>query len=179
MKKILLAIVLGSAMVAAVPALAMARTEHHRGHHGDRHGDARVRHEHFGIRHDEASAPGTAPDAGTIASFTNGVLTIKLTDGSLVSGHVTSATEIRCAAAEPAEMEHSEHADGDHGGGNDNGNRGGNDNGDHNDRGEPGDGAQGEHMCSTASLAPTASVSDAELTVSGAGAVWNEVDLAG
>jgi hypothetical protein len=49
-------------------------------------------------------------------------------------------------------------------------------NGDNNDRG---DDEQGEEMCSTANLVRTAVVSDAELTISGAGAIWSEVDLAG
>jgi hypothetical protein len=176
MRKMLLAIVLGSAMAAAVPALAMARTHHHPRHHSARHRHTRVRHEHFGSRNDDASAPSNTPTAGTIASFDNGLLTIKLGDGSMVSGRVTNATEIRCEAAEPGEMEHPEHTDSDQGGGSDNGNGGGDDNGDNNDRG---DDEQGEEMCSTANLVRTAVVSDAELTISGAGAIWSEVDLAG
>jgi hypothetical protein len=39
-------------------------------------------------------------DSGTIASFTNGVLTITLANGQSVSGQVTPATEIKCEAAE-------------------------------------------------------------------------------
>ena len=175
MRKILLAVFLGAAMMAAVPTVAMATTHHDRSHHNRRHRHARAHHEHFGSRNDEASAPANTPNAGTIASFENGVLTIKLADGSMVTGHVTNATEIRCEAADAGEIENPEHADGDHGGGNGSGNRGDNNNGDNRD-GD--DDEQGAEMCSTANLVPGTSVSDAELTVSGAGAVWNEVDLA-
>jgi hypothetical protein len=41
----------------------------------------------------------TPKSAGTIQSFTNGVLTIKLNDGSMVSGMVTDATRINGAMA--------------------------------------------------------------------------------
>src|SRR3954447_7183575 len=43
--------------------------------------------------------------AGTIASFTGGLLTIKLTDGSTVKGHVGDSTRIRCRASNHQEIE--------------------------------------------------------------------------
>jgi hypothetical protein len=135
-----------------------------------------VRDEHFGSWNDENPASNnSAQNAGTVASFSNGVLTLRLNDGSMVSGQVTDATEIKCEAVEPQEMEHSRHADGDHGGGS----NGGDDNGDNNDNNDDqGEDEQGAPMCSSANLVPGAVVRDAELTISGAGAIWQEVELA-
>lgn len=47
------------------------------------------------------AAPGAPATAGTVRSFTGGVLTITLTDGSTVSGRVDEQTEIQCQAATP------------------------------------------------------------------------------
>ncbi len=108
-----------------------------------------------------------------MASFNNGLLTVTLNDGSMVGGQVTGATEIQCERAQPEEMNHMLHADGDHGGG-------GDDSGDHNDQDDDqGEDEQGAPMCSTANLVPGTIVRVAVLTVSAAGAIWNEVELAG
>src|SRR5438874_8309397 len=100
MRKFLFAALVSTALVVAMPATALAR-HHHRHHH-------QVRHEHFG------SATGTTTTssgvtmsseegtAGTVDSFTNGVLTIRLNDTNhtLVSGMVTDATELKCDVPE-------------------------------------------------------------------------------
>jgi hypothetical protein len=173
MKKVLFAVVASSVVLAVAPALAFAESHHHhRGHHRAHRTHARVRNEHFGSRSgDDSAASNSTQNAGTVASFSNGVLTLTLNDGSMVSGQVTDATEVKCEGAEPQEMEHSRHADGDHGGGS----NGGDDNGNDDDQGED---AQGAAMCSSANLVPGAIVQDAELRISGPGAIWREVELA-
>lgn len=129
MKKILLALTLGAAMIAAVPALAMARGDLNRGHHSTRHEHARVHREDF--------------------------------NRSMVSGKVTSVSEIKCEAVARGEIEHSGHADGDHRGRRDNSSRVGEDDRDNDDRGRD---QAGEHTCSPAS---------------GAGSVRNDSDVDG
>jgi hypothetical protein len=177
MRKVLFAAMVSSIVLALAPAAALARGHHHhhRGHHRAHRTHARARDEHFGSRNDENPAPNnSAQNAGTVASFSNGVLILRLNDGSMVSGRVTNATEIRCEAAEPQEIEHSQHADGDHHGGS----NGGDDNGDNNDNNDDqGEDEQAEPMCSSANLVPGAVVRDAELTISGAGAIWKDVEL--
>jgi|HubBroStandDraft_3_1064219.scaffolds.fasta_scaffold60796_2 hypothetical protein len=72
-------------------------------------------------------------------------------------------------------MEHSRHADGVHGGGSNGGDDNGDNDGNNDDQRED---EQGAAMCSCANLVPGAIVRDAELTISGAGAIWREVELA-
>ena len=171
MRKVLFAAVASSVAMAVAPAVAFADSHHHRGHHRTHRNHARVRDEHFGSWKDENAAPSkSGQNAGTIASFRDGVLTLTLNDGSMVSGQVTDATEIKCESVEPQEMEHARHADGDHGGGT----NGGDDNGG-DDQGEA---EQGAPMCSPGNLIPGAVVRDAELKISAAGAIWQEVELA-
>lgn len=174
MRKILFAVVASSAVLALAPTTALARSHHHRGHHRAHRTHARVRHEHFGSWDEGNTASNnSAQNAGMVASFSNGVLKLTLSDGSMVSGQVTGATEIKCDAGQAQEMEHQRHADGDHGGWS----NGGDDNGDNND--DHGQDEQGAPMCSTANLAPGAIVRDAELTITGSGASWKELELAG
>jgi hypothetical protein len=176
MRKVLFAAVASSVVLAVAPATALARDHHRRGHHHAHRTHSRARDEHFGNPNDRNPAPGVARSAGTVASFNNGLLMITSNDGSMVSGQVTGATEIRCEQAEPEEMNHRLHVDGDHGGGGDNSD-GGDNGGDHN--GQNDDQGENEAMCSTANLVTGTIVRDAELTLSGAGAIWKEVELAG
>jgi hypothetical protein len=178
MRKVLFAAVASSVVLAVAPAVAFAHSHshRHRGHHGAHRTHERVRDEYFG-RNDENSAPSnSAQNAGTVASFHNGVLMLALNDGSMVSGQVTDATEIKCEAVESQEMEHNRHADGDHG----RGRNGGDDNGDDNGKNDDvqGEDEHGAHTCSSAHLVRGIVVRDAELTISGAGAIWQEVELA-
>ena len=175
MRRTLFTILACTALFVAVPAVALAH-EGHRGHHHKRHHHSRVRHEKFlAHRHDGndnngSPTTGTEPTAGTVTSFANNVLTITLTNGNMVSGQVTNDTEVKCE--NPAEGNNNgddndlEHGDriSDHGpGGGDDGN---NDNqGDDNDN---------DNMCT---ITPGMAVGKAELTISGAGAFWDEVEL--
>jgi hypothetical protein len=119
----------------------------------------------------------TAPSAGTVASFTNGVLTIKLTDGTMVSGTVTGATELECQATAPATMQSDDHGGGS--GSGDNSGSGDDNSGDQGDQGDQGDGDdQGENQqCMPTALVAGVTVQEAELSISSAGSVWTKVEL--
>ena len=162
MRKVLLIAVASCALIALVPATALAKHGDRRHHHHARH--APVRHRTFG--HDQGNG-GQGQPAGTVVSFTNGVLTIMANGGNNASGRVTSATELRCERAEPAEFEHHDRGrGGDGGGGNDRGDdQGDNDNGEANE------------MCTRADLVPGAVVHAANLAISPEGATWDEVEL--
>ena len=172
MRRILFTILASTALFVAVPAVALAH-EGHRAHHHKRHHHSRVRHEKFfGHRHDandNNGSPATEPTAGTVTSFTDDVLTITLTNGNTISGEVTNDTEVKCE--NPAEVNDGngndlEHGDriSDHGPGG--GDDGGNDNqGNDNDN---------DQMCT---ITPGMAVRKAELTISGNGAFWDEVEL--
>lgn len=130
-----------------------------------------------------SATPSDEP-AGTVASFTNGVLTIKLTDGSMVSGKVNENTQIECPSVAPTATMADDHGasqsgdgSGDHGsgdgsgpsgeqGGRDDGSDGGND-----------DGNDEAAQCTSAALVSGAVVHEAELSVGSAGAVWEKVEL--
>jgi hypothetical protein len=103
------------ALALAVPGTALAHHghgHHHRHHHHLRAHHAKFRHVHIGagVTNAPGSSSGTttppAPvstpeNAGTVASYTNGVLTLTLSDGSTVSGKVTADTRIGCLKATP------------------------------------------------------------------------------
>lgn len=98
MRRILLLAAGALALALAVPGAASAH--HGRGHHHRHHHHAKAHHarlEHFNApANTDPSNPSAPADAGRVASFANGVLTITLADGSTVSGKVTSDTEINC-----------------------------------------------------------------------------------
>jgi hypothetical protein len=166
----------------AAPGVALAHSgEHHRAgerhhHHRGHHGQA-----HVLAFHAQAPASSTSPTsstgpttpvpedkAGTIASFTGGVLTITLNDGSTVSGKVGERTEIECPAPPSASAADFSGRDG----GDDNGlDEHGDDNG-NDDNGND----IAEH-CTSAALVPGASVKEALLSVGGDGATWMKVEL--
>ena len=223
-QRTLVAVAAAAALAITAPGLAVAAhraahrssTCHHRSHHAcarSRHA-ARARHITFGAPTDSIGA-GTAPStpitpapaepaAGKVASFTGGVLTITLTDGSSVSGKVTEATEITCAtAAQPGGDDQNEEAGGPEsdsqesngqasggadGGGASSGALGVASHGDAMSSGGDTEGTQGDDeegsagapsACTSAALIPGAVVADAELSIGGAaGAVWDHVDLA-
>jgi hypothetical protein len=91
-----------ASMSLAAPSAALAHNGEHHHHHRGRH----HRHAHVLAFHAQAPAGATAPStstpssesAGTVVSFSEGTLTLKLSDGSFVSGKVTERTEIECPA---------------------------------------------------------------------------------
>jgi hypothetical protein len=199
MKRTLLTMMASSMLVFALPAVASA--SHGKHHHGARHSSSHRHHAKgarlltFAPATPASGAPTTtaAPTtpanetAGTVTSFTNGVLTITLTDGTVVSGKVTEETELHCRSAIPPSSNEGD----DQGGGDDqNGRESGEHGGpsamgmEHRDfQGNDGGDGQGDHQggndegCTTAALVPGAIVREAELSLSGAGAVWEKVDL--
>jgi hypothetical protein len=120
--------------------------------------------------------------AGTIASFTNGTLTINLFGGGTIAGLVTDATRLEC--------EGTAHAS-DHGG--DGGNSGpgssgddnpsgsddqGDDNGADDQNADQGDDNGNDASCGTAALTAGREVDEAELRLSNGTATFKEVKLA-
>jgi hypothetical protein len=120
-------------------------------------------------------------DAGTVASFEGGVLTLALAKGGTLSAKVTDETEVECdddAGDDRGEdegddengddegedeSEDSAHASGD----------GGDDEGEHDDHG----GDAHNEDCGPEALAAGARVLEAELKVIGGEAVWTSVEL--
>jgi hypothetical protein len=165
MRKTVLSVVACCAVIAIVPASALAHGRHHVRHHRAHH--ARIH--HWG--HDNGVGQGqtqNASPAGTVQSFTGGVLTIALANGQTVSGDVTGDTEIKCESADTSNTMSSH----DRSGGNDRNN------------GEEGDDDQGQGdddnnnaMCSSSDLTTGAPVQAASLLVTSAGAVWQRIVL--
>lgn len=113
-------------------------------------------------------------NAGTVDSFTGGVLTIKLAKGGTLTGRVSDGTEIECG--DDANATASGGGDDDDQGdddGHDQQGSGGHDESD--DDGEHGD---GDHQsCGTEALTPGRAVEEAELKASNGEAVYEKVEL--
>jgi hypothetical protein len=204
MKRTLLTVLASALLVLALPASALAHGHHHHAH--KRHAKhARVL--RFGAVNASApstTAPAvqvtpTSQNAGTVLSFTNNVLTIELNDKSTVSGKVTEDTELRCQSATP-ESNGDDENDGDEPNGENNQAQ----NNQHEDEkslekehARPGGGGefaaqhgdvvahransqregQTQKPCTTEALQKGTVVVAAELKLSSAGAVWEQVDL--
>jgi hypothetical protein len=119
--------------------------------------------------------------AGTVASFSAGTLTITLRDGSTVSGKVDASTQIECRSTMTTASSHGDQGDDDDrfdDRGHDGQSNSGPGNGQQGDNDGRDDDAQDEaENCTTAALVPGAVVREAELSVNGAGAVWEKVEL--
>lgn len=201
MKRMLIAAASSSMLALAAPGLASAAHKskcHHHAHHAcakSRHA-SRARVLTFGRPSSTTLTPGststpTVPaseppeTAGTVASFTGGVLTITLKDGPTVAGKVTERTELRCQSGAPPTETGDDDQNGDEasgGNGDDGAPQGGPLAGSHGDdmsgAGGGEDGGAGQPgTCTTAALVPGAVVAEAELSVGGSGAVWDHVDL--
>jgi hypothetical protein len=178
MKRILTGVLASAFLALALPAAASA---HHRARH-----DARGARAHHHRRHHHTvvfapsarpsstpgseTAPTTEEPVATVASFEGGILKITLPDGSTASGKVTEETWISCGCDHHFDGPPSQ------------GWQGAGQNG-------QGDGGQGffhhgddmqppsTESCGVSSLVPGAKVKDAELSVSGGGAVWEKVEL--
>jgi hypothetical protein len=195
MRRVFFTAVASSALALAVSGVASA--QHGKRHHSHRASSHKRHHRHAHIVRfgtlatrstpsSSASSPATASSpAGTVASFTGGVLTITLADKSTVSGKVTEQTELECQSPAPTASA-SSHDGGDDGDRHDSSGtssqqagsqRGDDEQGEEQgeDQGDDDQGAQ--HSCTTAALATGASVQEAELSISSAGAVWHKVEL--
>ena len=124
-------------------------------------------------------------NAGTIASFSGGVLTITLAGGGTLSGAVTERTEIECG--EDAKARSSSHGDDDDADEDRSGRRGGDDDDDERgdddepdtdeDRGDDEDEDEDKDRCDSGDLVAGTPVHEASLKITSAGAVWREVEL--
>jgi hypothetical protein len=178
MRRISLIAMALAALALAVPGAALA---HGRSHHPKK--SHRVRHSHrvrSHIRHFVAANPTAPPttttpsdNAGTVASFTGGVLTLTLNDGSTVSGKVTAATEIECQSAMTVSGD-ARRRGADRGPGGDN--QGGGDQGDDNGGGEDNGGGNGA-TCDSAALVSGAVVHGADLKVDSTGATFRKIEI--
>jgi hypothetical protein len=189
MRRLVLTGIAAVALALTAPGAALAKHHHHKAR--SHHAHHATRSLHFGPN--TATPPSASPsdNAGTVQSFTGGVLTIKLNDNSTVSGQVTPQTELNCESATPATTA-SEHGSG---GGDSSGDSGdshatpgtppsSSDDGDgaHGD-GEHGDGDHGDTddgggtPCDTSALVAGAIVHEAELRIGPAGAVFKSIDL--
>ncbi|QEC49591.1 hypothetical protein FSW04_19795 [Baekduia soli] len=153
--------------------------------------------------------------AGTVTSFTNGVLTITLPDGSTRTGTVDADTRVMCMPSTPASgttpstatppssatpvtpTARSARHGGDDGAGDGqdpassatpgsstlpvtpgtSGHDQGDDDGSENDGGPNGHGQHRGNVCAPGALAAGAKVHEAELKLTGSGAVWEKIQL--
>jgi hypothetical protein len=176
MKRIVLTAAASSVLALAAPAWASAAhngKRHQRSHHaGARtHNAKRAQLLRFGTSvHGAASGsigtstvtspPASDEKAGTVASFVGGVLTIKLTDGSMVSGKVTGQTELKCQSPTSPQTTTGEE-----------------DQGEGDDQMESDGGEESDEGCTETALVAGAGVRAAELLVSAGGSVWKGVEL--
>lgn len=178
-------------LLALGPASALAR--HHGRHHRSHAHHARIR--HFG---DTTNGSNSSENAGTVASFTGGFLTINTSDGP-VRGRVTDQTE--CEAPSQSQTMHEDgdnggggdqSGDGDHSGSGDDQGEAPNDaneanedqneanedqNEDQNEANEDRNEDEAAMSCTPANLPDGTVVHEAELRVSGAGNVWKKIEL--
>jgi hypothetical protein len=117
--------------------------------------------------------------AGTIVSFTGGVLTLKLVDGSTLQGAVTDATEIECEGDDDGRGDDDDRGDGERG----DDDHGDGDDSDDDERGDDrlaraahDDDDDGSPACTTA-LVAGARVHEAELTGPSNALVFEEIEL--
>jgi hypothetical protein len=225
MKRIFLTAIAFSALVVSAPSVASA-SHHgrscHRAHHSKHSSCAsRARRLRFGAPLTAGAPTGTVPSspsvtgttdapgspttpapggetAGTVKSFTEGVLVITLNDHSTVSGKVNEQTQIHCLSASSSGSDdgsdEGDQTGGERGSGADGGSSspgpdahaastGSGDEGDGSSDGAGQEAGSGEDQegasgtCSTAALVPGAVVREAELSVSGSGAVWDHIEL--
>jgi hypothetical protein len=120
-------------------------------------------------------------NTGKVESFANGVLTISLFNGDTLSGAVTDETEIECDSEPGDDRGEDEHGDddGEHGDDEDEGEDDGDDaraagHGDEQDEDEPG---EDDDHCSSDALTEGTVVHEAELSITGGGAIWEEIEL--
>jgi hypothetical protein len=205
--KLSLVAAVGLIALLALPSLASARDRNHdripdrwekRHNLSLRVNQARRDQDHDGLRNRPEFLARTDPrdrdsdndgtedgdeNAGTIATFDNGVLTIDLFGGGSVSGQVTDDTEIECENEEengddPVSGVQARHDGGDNSGPGDNSGSG--------DNSGPGNAEENENedededeVCTTADLTKGAVVHEAELELEDGQAIFEEVELVG
>jgi hypothetical protein len=199
MRRIIYPLLAGIALLGVVVTPALARQHDHRAHerrHHERrhHHHARIRHRTFGSAVGTSGTTTTSNDnAGTVSSFTNGVLTITLPNGSMVSGAVNRDTRIECqgntaqADQDPGDNDAGENAGerahdersggGDSSRGDDNPGAGDDAQGDNDNSGDHNDNNDEMQNCSSSALTQGTVVREAELALGSGGARWDKVEL--
>lgn len=163
MRKTLLVIVASGALIAAMPATALAK-------HHSRHHHARIHHRRIG----DPASPTTPGGVGTVTAFdsTTGMLTITptATGASPMTGMVTSETDVDCIAPEPTGTTSP--------GDDDNGDQGGtfSGGGGSGDEGDQGDDDQSDQN-QACTITVGATVLAADLSLSSAGQNFDKVVL--
>ena len=156
------------------PAAALAH--HHRTRsHGARSHHLRIR--RFGDVNSQPTTSSSADNAGTVVSFTGGVLTIQLSDGSAVSGTVTNDTEIECAASGQSQSSGEDQSSGTEDQGDQSSGSGDQSSGSGDQSSGTEDQGDSGSTCSTADLAAGKAVHAAELQISSTGKTWDKVEL--
>lgn len=191
MKRPLLILLASLVATSVLPGAALAR-DHHGRHHDRRHEARRHAARRDSRRHDRRHSSDRSGIAGarqegtgTVMSVAGGMLTIRLENGSVVSGAVTDGTELKCESSAPrARVADGNGGGQDNAGSEDNGsdeNSGSRDDGPGDDsftrRDDNGDQNDAAEMCAASELAPGTAVREAELRASNAGPVWQEVTL--
>jgi hypothetical protein len=119
--------------------------------------------------------------AGTVVSFTGGVLVVHLFNGDDVKGTVDDNTELKCEDAQPMASTTAARTADDGPGDDDHGDRSGSGHGDDegdDDQGEDDDN-QDQAGCDVSKLVAGATVGEAELKATAAGLVFEEIELVG
>jgi hypothetical protein len=190
----MLSAVIASALVGlALPAVAAAHHRHHHSRHARNHHATSARIVTFGAASASSGPTSTSPttppsgpeEAGKVAKFEGGVLTIALSGGTqTVSGKVTEDTELHCQPPTPPEASGDDQDEGDNGSGEQSGD--GSDsggfatgNGDlmaHSADSQDDEGG-GQQTCTTEALTTGTVVIEAELKLTSTGAVWEKLDI--
>jgi hypothetical protein len=194
MRRLKLALAATVSVLAVAPAVALAHHHHLRKHH------SRIM--RFGDLSGQPSTTSPTTNAGTVVSFTGGVLTIQI-GSSTVSGTVTNDTAIECATSgqDQSGEDQGDQSTGstDQSTGDDDQSTSGTDQstGDddqstsgsdqttsgtdqstgEDDQGSGEDDQGSSGSCSSSNLTPGTAISAAELRISGAGNVWEKVEL--
>ena len=101
---IALAPAIAIALALAAPGIAFGYGAHHHGRHHKHHHARGARIVNLTpVKGSEGTGSAATESIGTVSSYEKEVLTIKLTDGSLLSGKVTAGTRVICVSSAPTE----------------------------------------------------------------------------
>jgi hypothetical protein len=183
MRRVALVATLAGVLALAAPAAALARGHHHRHHHARSHKAARtlIFTPTSGDTHTSTPVTSTTsepPHAAMVASFSGGVLTLALNDGSTVKGLVTEQTDIVCAPASDFAAHAADAGEGQSG--DDGSSQTSRDDGNEDENAETheqDDEGTEAGACGTSALAPPALVREAELSIGPQGAVFERIVL--
>jgi len=177
----------GVVLVMALAVPAAPAVAHGSGHHKAKKRGHKTRHHvvfhrraHHRLTISDAGDPKIADRIGTIVSFADGVLTIKLDGGKTIEGAVTEKTEIEWETLPdyPSSKTSSARSSDNDEGDDDHGDRDDRDFGDYpGDRKGRCDDDEDDDSGTTADLVPGTVVGEVEVSVTSAGLVFREIEL--